>query len=123
MSAKRIRKHLIKLIGFLTELIRSSEATSQMLFIVQHTHSESNCPARDPEQGNMLLQHINQNAAHFGVTINAEGVANGKHQFHLIVESDSQENVERFMTPFKQAGQVEILPASPCEVVVDRGAC
>jgi hypothetical protein len=31
--------------------------------------------------------------------------------------------MNRFLAPFAQAGPVELLPASPCEAVIDRGGC
>lgn len=72
----------------------------------------------------MLLTHLAPaNASRFGLTIHGEAVVNGAHTLYLIVDAPDRENVTRFMQPFAQAGSVEILPASPCEVVVSRGAC
>ena len=34
------------------------------LFVVEHEHSETTCPARDPQMAQMLLQHLSKpNAA------------------------------------------------------------
>jgi hypothetical protein len=94
------------------------------LFVVQHKHSENNCPAQDPEKSGMLLTHLSpQNADNYGVKINAEAVIDGKHTLYLIVEAENEEKVEGFMEPFSMAGSVEIMPASLCEVVIDRGTC
>ena len=57
------------------------------------------------------------------IEIKSEGVVDGSHRLFLFVESDSRENVENFMKPFSQCGEVEILSASLCESVVERGGC
>jgi hypothetical protein len=94
------------------------------LYFVRHQHSEATCPAKSPEAGAMLLTHIDHmNARKFGVDILGDAVLDGLHTFVLIVESDSADNIENFMQPFKQAGSVEIIPASTCEVVVERAGC
>lgn len=64
-----------------------------------------------------------ENAKGFGVKIKAEGVIDGKHTLYLIVEAANEQQVKKFMEPFAMAGSVEVMAASPCEVVVERGAC
>lgn len=91
-------------------------------FIVQHKHASNNCPARNPELGQMLLKHLSS-ARDYKVEIKSEGVIDGSHRLFLFVESESRENVENFMFPFKQFGDVEIFQASLCESVVNRGGC
>jgi hypothetical protein len=94
------------------------------LFVVQHRHDAEHCPARDRQMAPMLLKHLSPaNTAEYGLSIHGEAVVDGAHTLYLIVDAPSAENVSRFMQPFAQAGSVEILPASPCEVVVNRGAC
>jgi hypothetical protein len=94
------------------------------LFVVQHRHEADRCPARDPRMAQMLLTHLSpQNAESFGLTIHAEAVVNNAHTFFMIVDGPDRERVNRFMQPFAQAGTVEILPASPCEMVISRGGC
>lgn len=94
------------------------------LYFVRHQHDEQTCPARDPQAGAMLLAHINPaNARQFGVNIHGDAVLDGQHTFVLILEADSQDQVEQFMQPFKQAGPVEVGPASACETVVERAGC
>jgi uncharacterized protein with GYD domain len=94
------------------------------LYVVRHQHSPETCPARDPQMGQMLVQHVDkQNALKFGVDILSDAVIDGQHTFVLIVESDDRHNIENFMQPFAQAGSVEILPASTCEAVVERQGC
>lgn len=94
------------------------------LFIVQHKHSPETCPAKDEKIGNMLLALINRsNARQFGVSIKEDAVVDSQHTFFLIVEADNARNIEQFMMPFSQVGEVNIWPASTCETVVGRLGC
>ena len=94
------------------------------LFIARHQHAAERCPAADPGMGPMLLTHLSsESASGQGVTIKAEAVVNDAHTLYLIVDADSKERVEHFMTPFAQVGTVELLPASSCEAVIGRRGC
>ena len=94
------------------------------LYFVRHQHNAETCPAQDPVAGNMLLAHLSStNARKFGVKIHGDAVLDGQHTFVLILESQDTAQVENFMQPFKQAGAVEIWPASECETVVARAGC
>jgi hypothetical protein len=94
------------------------------LFVVQHKHEAETCPAGHPQMGPMLLKHLSpQSAAGFGVNIRSDAVVDGQHTFYLIVDAADDAKVKDYMTPFSQAGSVEIWPASSCEQVVDRGEC
>jgi len=94
------------------------------LFIVRHQHDANTCPAKDPAMGAMLLQHLSPaNARKFGITIKGDGVVDGKHTLFMIVEAEEPAYVETYMQPFKQAGPVEVWPASECEAAVARLGC
>jgi hypothetical protein len=85
------------------------------LYFVRHHHDAGTCPARDPEMGKVLVEHVTrENARKFGVDLLADAV---------IAEAEDPEYVENFMQPFRQAGSVEILEASTCEAVVERHGC
>jgi uncharacterized protein with GYD domain len=72
----------------------------------------------------MLLRCLtNEHATKVGVKILAEAMVDGQHSLHLIVEATDIAGVQKFMAPFAQGGSVAVLPASPCETVVARGAC
>ena len=74
--------------------------------------------------GQMLLDHLSpENAARQGLTIQGEAVINNAHTLYMIVDGHDRAQVERFMAPFAQAGSVEVLDASSCAAVVDRGGC
>ena len=93
------------------------------LFVTRHQHTDETCPAGHPEMGPMLLQHLSdENVAKAGINIRADAVVEG-HTFYMIVEAPSIELLQQFMTPFTQVGQVEILEASSCSQVVERGSC
>lgn len=94
------------------------------LYFVRHQHNPETCPAKNPQMGQMLLQHLSKtNARKFGIELHGEAVLDGQHTLVLILEAEQKESVEQFMTPFAQAGSVEIVPASACEAVVERAGC
>jgi len=94
------------------------------LFVAIHRHAPERCPAGDPSMGPALLNHLSPaNAAQYGVTLQAEAVANDKHTLYLIAEASDDEQLNQYLAPFAQAGSVEVLPASPCEAVIYRGGC
>lgn len=94
------------------------------LFVLHHQHDAAHCPAQDPQASAMLLAHLApDNAARFGVTIQAHGVIDDQHTLYVIAEAASRDAVQKFAAPFAQAGSVEVLAASLCEAVVARGGC
>ncbi len=94
------------------------------LYFVRHQHPAETCPAKDPNMGQMLLQHISKaNARKYGVDIVGDAVLDNQHTFVLILEAEGKDTIEGFMQPFAMAGSVEIFPASACEEVVERAGC
>jgi ribosomal protein L7Ae-like RNA K-turn-binding protein len=94
------------------------------LYFVRHQHTAETCPAKNPEMGQMLLQHLTkQNARKFGIDLLGDAVLDGQHTLVLIAESEDKQYVENFMQPFAMAGSVEIVNASTCEAVVARQGC
>ncbi len=94
------------------------------LFVAIHQHTPDRCPASDPAMGPALLSHLSPaTAGQYGVTLQAEAVANDKHTLYLVAEADDEEQLRRYLAPFAQAGSVEMLPASPCDAVISRGGC
>jgi hypothetical protein len=94
------------------------------LYFVRHQHSAETCPAKNPEMGQMLLEHLtNKNARKYGIDLIGDAVLDNRHELVLIVESEDPEYIDNFMQPFAMAGSVEVFPASSCEAVVERGGC
>ncbi len=94
------------------------------LFIVRHQHEAERCPATDPEMGARLLNYLSRpNVRRHGVTIQSEAVAQGEHTLYMIVESSDEDHVRGFMSPFTEAGSVDVYPASTCVRVVASGGC
>jgi uncharacterized protein with GYD domain len=94
------------------------------LYFVHHQHAAETCPAKNPEMGQMLVQHVSKsNARKFGVDLIGDAVLDGQHTFIMILEAEDQAYIEQFMQPFAMAGSVEIVPASSCETVVERQGC
>ncbi len=93
-------------------------------FVVRYQHDEAHCPAREPNMGQQLLAPLEpENARHFGITLEGDGVIDGQRTLYPILEAASRAAVESYMEPFRTAGPVEVLAASPCEVVVQRAGC
>jgi hypothetical protein len=94
------------------------------LFVVQHRHPAEACPAGNREMAPMLLRHLSpENTRQYGITIQGEAVVDNAHALYLIAEAPTQAAMQEFMAPFAQVGSVEVLPASPCETVIERGGC
>ncbi len=94
------------------------------LYFVRHQHDAETCPAKNPEMGQMLVQHVSKsNARKFGVDLIGDAVLDGQHTFVMILEAEDQAYIEQFMQPFAMAGSVEIMPASTCETVAERQDC
>ena len=94
------------------------------LFVVRHQHSPENCPARDPAMGAVLLNHLSRpSAARHGVAIQGEAVVRGAHKLFFIAEAADEAGLQTFLTPFREAGEVEVLAASTCAGVVAGGGC
>jgi len=94
------------------------------LFVAIHQHTPERCPAGDPAMGPALLSHLSPaTAGQYGVTVQAEAVANNRHTLYLIAEAGDEEQLRRYLAPFAQAGSVEVLAASPCEAIISRGGC
>lgn len=94
------------------------------LYFVRHQHTAETCPAKNPEMGPTLVQHVTKaNARKFGVDLIGDAVLDGQHTFVLILEAEDQTYIEQYMQPFAMAGSVEITPASTCETVVERQGC
>ncbi len=94
------------------------------LYFVRHQHTAETCPARNPEMGAMLVNHLTQlNANKYGVVIQGDAVLDGQHTLVMIVNAEDPEQIQNFMQPFKMAGSVEVIPASTCDAVVARASC
>ncbi len=94
------------------------------LYFVRHQHAAERCPAKDPEMGQMLLQHLSKgNARKYGIDLLGDAVLDGQHTLVVIAEAEDKQYLVDFMQPFAQAGSVEIVPASTCEAVVARQGC
>src|SRR6516165_10726332 len=93
-------------------------------FVVRHAHPPERCPAQDPSNGAMLLNHLSRgNVARFGVRIKGEAVVKGEHTLYLIAEAADERQLRRFLAPFEEAGSVDIFPGTTCAGVAASGGC
>jgi len=94
------------------------------LYVVRHHHAAERCPAQDPYMGATLLNHMSRpNVRVHGVEIKGEAIVQGEHTLYLIVEAPDEACLREFMSPFQEAGSVDIYPASTCARVVASGGC
>src|SRR5262249_26253115 len=91
-------------------------------FVVRHQHSPESCPASDPAMGAMLLNHLSP-PARYGVVIQGEAVVRGAHTLFFIAEAADETGLRLFLTPLREAGEVEVLAASTYAEVVASGGC
>lgn len=94
------------------------------LFVAEHKHAPEHCPAADPKMAPFLLRILsNESAKKSGLVIHGDAVERGKHHLYVIIEGPSESTVRQYLAPFGQAGTLDIVEASTCEEVVQRGAC
>src|SRR5881392_82794 len=114
VEAQRLRR--ATRLSILRRLVDLAARRVQMpLFIVRHRHEPERCPATDPYMGAMLLNYLSRpNVRHHGVNIQGEAVVQGEHTLYMIIESSDEDRVRAFMSPFAEAGTVDVYPASTC---------
>jgi hypothetical protein len=94
------------------------------LFIIRHQHDAARCPAQDPFLGAALLKYLSRpNVAKHGVKIQGEAVVRGEHTMFMIAEAEDETCLQAFMAPFREAGSVDVFPASTCAGVVASNGC
>lgn len=94
------------------------------LFVVRHQHEPERCPATDPYMGATLLNYLSRpNVRQYGVEIRGEAVLRSEHTLYMIVESDDEDHVRKFMDWFAVVGSVDVYPASTCAGAVASGGC
>src|SRR6516165_6627504 len=83
------------------------------LFIIRHQHDAARCPAQDPYLGAALLNYLSRpNVVKHGVKIQGEAVVRGEHTMFMIAEAEDETGLSALMAPFRQAGSVDVFPAS-----------
>jgi hypothetical protein len=93
------------------------------LFVAQHRHSPSDCPALSG-RGEQLLSHVSAAAAaRYGVTIEAEAFIADQHVLLLVVDAASLEAVSQFLASLPGCGDLTVVPAFTAEQAVEGGGC
>jgi len=93
------------------------------LFVAQHQHSPSDCPALSG-RGEQLLSRVSAAAAaRYGVTIEVEAFIADQHVLLLVVDAASLEAVSQFLMLLPGCGDLTVLPAFTAEEAVERGGC
>src|SRR6266404_5352107 len=88
------------------------------LFVAQHQHSPSDCPALSG-RGEQLLSRVSAAAAaRYGVTIEVEAFIADQHVLLLVVDAASLEAVSQFLMLLPGCGDLTVLPAFTAEEAV-----
>jgi DMSO/TMAO reductase YedYZ molybdopterin-dependent catalytic subunit len=83
------------------------------LFIIRHQHDVARYPAQDPYLGAALRNYLSRpNVVKHGVKIQGEAVVRGEHTMFMIAEAEDETGLSALMAPFRQAGSVDVFPAS-----------
>ena len=94
------------------------------LYVVEHRHPADRCPAGHPPMAPFLLKILSEESARqAGLHLVGDAVARGQHHLYVIIEGPNEGAVRQYLGPFAQAGSLDVIPASSCEDVVNRGAC
>jgi hypothetical protein len=80
-----------------------------MLFHVTHTHGYDTCMAHD-EKGKTKLSQTISNAVESGVKVNGVYADPPGHQIFMVVETDTMEQLVKFLDPIIDFGDYEIRP-------------
>ncbi|MDP3767516.1 MAG: DUF3303 family protein [Dehalococcoidia bacterium] len=88
------------------------------LYLVEHTHPVETCPTKNPDMVRQLAAHVTEeNAAKYGVKIQADFVREADHTVILVLEADSPDKVTNFALPFLSAGPITIKAGETCDQV------
>ena len=93
------------------------------LFVAQHHHASTECPASAGKGSELLTRISAANAARHGVTIDAEALIDGEHRLILIVQAADREAVARFLAFLRRFGDLQIMAASTAEEATRRRGC
>ena len=80
-----------------------------MLFHVTHTHGYETCPAHDEAVKTEMSQTIS-NAQASGVTVHGAYADPPGHQIFMVVETETMEQLVKFLDPIIDFGDYEIRP-------------
>jgi len=104
--------------GWYRLLEATEEVKTMPMYLVDHTHTAETCPTQNPDMVRQLAAHVtDEGAAKFGVKLLGDFVREQEHHVVLILEADSQDKVENFAQPFKNAGPVTIQSGGTCQDV------
>ena len=80
-----------------------------MLFHITHTHSATNCSAKQPERQAAFGQ-VMQTAAEYDVTIKGAYADGPGHTVYILAETDDALNLAQLLYPVLEYGHYDIRP-------------
>jgi hypothetical protein len=90
------------------------------LYLVEHTHTAENCPAKNPDMVRQLSDHVTPaNARRYDVKIIADWVNDVEHRAVFVLETDSEDKAAKFARPFQTIGTVKVSLGITCAEVAE----
>jgi DMSO/TMAO reductase YedYZ molybdopterin-dependent catalytic subunit len=94
------------------------------LYFVRHHHAPERCPAGDPVFAEQLLSYLSRaNERKHGVDVRGEAVPQGEHSVYFLAEAPDERRLREFLEPLRQAGTLDVFPASTSSEILASGAC
>src|SRR3984885_15322721 len=86
------------------------------LYLVEHQHSDSICPAQSPESARMMEGLVlgSERLRQTGVKIVEDCKVKGEHRLLIILEAPARQNAEKYAEPFKMVGATAVRDLTTC---------
>ena len=91
-----------------------------MLFHITHIHTPETCPYGDPEKTKGTFGKMMSSAEQLGVKLVGAWVDAPAHTVYLVVETDSVQKIEEFLTPALKIGHAETRVVSDAAAALKR---
>ena len=90
-----------------------------MLLHLTHIHAPESCPAHDPE-GMKKMAALLQTAEHSHIRVHGMYASTWEHTIYGIVEADSADDLEAWLSPALEIGEATITPVTDALATVKR---
>jgi len=86
------------------------------IYLVEHQHTDSTCPAQSSENAKMMEGLVlgEERLDELGVKIVEDCKVRGEHRLLILVDSPGRQNVERYAEPFKMIGTTQVHDLTTC---------
>ncbi|HXQ92337.1 MAG TPA: hypothetical protein VN739_04975 [Nitrososphaerales archaeon] len=86
------------------------------IYLVEHQHTDSTCPAQSPDSAKMMEDLVlgKERLDQLGVRIVEDCKVKGEHRLLILVDASARQNVEKYAEPFKMVGSTEVHDLTIC---------